>query len=289
MRYFLTAAALKLASTNTLTRGAYRVATGLRQGPRKAEIEEALWCLDGLPDRSLCILELGTGWVHGLSVFCALLRQDELYGFDVEDLRKWRSFQATVPIIAEKVMAQPLDPATRERARRKSEALSEARDFEEAYRIMRMQYCCSPTGRLDYPDAMFDRIMSVDVLEHVDADMFPSATREWRRMLKPGGQFVAQVGLDDHLAFYQGRAGSKRYLRYGERTWRVMLGNTVQYINRLTASEIIAHLREAGFVIDLVETDSRGDTSPEQVHPDYAWQSEADIRTVRLFVRAHVP
>jgi hypothetical protein len=56
--------------------------------------------------------------------------------------------------------------------------------------------------------------------------------------LKPGGQFVAQVGLDDHLAFFQGRFGSKRYLRYSERAWRILIGL----------------LTDAGFRIDSIET-----------------------------------
>jgi hypothetical protein len=100
--------------------------------------------------------------------------------------------------------------------------------------------------------------------------------------LKPGGQFVAQVGLDDHLAFFQGRFGSKRYLRYSERAWRILIGNSVQYINRLTSSQIIGLLTDAGFSIDSIETDSSGDTAPGEVHPDYRNQSEADIRAVRL-------
>jgi hypothetical protein len=103
--------------------------------------------------------------------------------------------------------------------------------------------------------------------------------------LKPGGQFVAQVGLDDHLAFFQGHFGSKRYLRYSERAWRILIGNSVQYINRLTSSQIIGLLTDAGFSIDSIETDSSGDTAPGEVHPDYRNQSEADIRTVRLMVQ----
>lgn len=88
--------------------------------------------------------------------------------------------------------------------------------------------------------------------------------------------------LDDHLAFFQGRFGSKRYFRYSERAWRILIGNSVQYINRLTSSQIIGLLTDAGFSIDSIETDSSGDTAPGEVHPDYRNQSEADIRAVRL-------
>lgn len=149
-----------------------------------------------------------------------------------------------------------------------------------------MHYHCLANGCPDFPEGTFDRIMSIDVLEHVDADIFPSAARTWHKILKPGGQFVAQVGLDDHLAFNEGRVGSKRYLRYSHRAWRMLIGNSVQYINRLTASEIIGLLTDAGFSIDSIETDSSGDTAPDEVHADYRHQSEADIRAVRLMLRA---
>ena len=59
------------------------------------------------------------------------------------------------------------------------------------------------------------------------------------------------------------------------------------YINRLTVSEIVALLGNAGFVIDEAETDDSGDTAPEQVHFDYRNQSDADIRAVRLLVKSH--
>jgi hypothetical protein len=72
------------------------------------------------------------------------------------------------------------------------------------------------------------------------------AAAAWFRILKPGGKFLAQVGIDDHLAMYQGKVGSKRYLRYSHRTWDWLLGNEVQYINRLTATEIVNILTEAG-------------------------------------------
>lgn len=288
MNYFLAAGTLKLASATPWTRSAYRSAAMLSRRPRKADVGEALWCLEGLPNRPQCLLDLGTGWVHVLSVFSAFLREDELHAFDASDLRNWRSFQPTVKKIAEQVLALPLNDAAKARVRRQAGLLLEAPDFDHAYRVMGLRYRCSSNGLLDYPDNTFDRIMSLDVLEHVDSDLFPAAAREWRRVLRPGGDFVAQVGLDDHLAFFEGSVGSKRYLRYSQRTWNQLLGNSVQYINRLTVSEIVAILRDVGFTIDMIETDASGDTSLGEVHPDYRYQSEADVRAVRLMIRASV-
>jgi hypothetical protein len=88
------------------------------------------------------------------------------------------------------------------------------------------------------------------------------------------GRFYAQIGIDDHLAHYQGRYASKRYLRYSNWVWDHLLGNEVQYINHLTKSQILGLLEGVGFAIDDVETDARSDTPLEKVHSDYRWQAK---------------
>jgi SAM-dependent methyltransferase len=288
MNYFVTAAALKIASANALTRSAYHVATRLRSGARPVFLDRAVWLLDELPQHDARLLDLGTGWVHAYSLYPALLRDDEVHCFDVSDNRHFTSFVRTVPVILDQVRQMALEPAVLDRAARRAEALVKAKDFEEAYRAVRINYQTAPSGIPNYPDNYFDRIYSIDVLEHVDAQTFPPAAAVWYRIMKPGGRFLAQVGIDDHLAFYQGQLGSKRYLQYSRRTWDWLLGNDVQYINRLTASEIVGLLKQAGFAIDEVQTHSN-DMSPTDVHPDYRAQSEDDIRAVRLFVKAHKP
>ena len=181
------------------------------------------------------------------------------------------------------------DPQTLAQVDDLATAIAGASDFGEAYRILGMTYQCRASGIPDYPVDCFDAIFSIDVLEHVDAEIFPAAAAVWFRILKPGGNFLAQVGIDDHLAMYQGKVGSKRYLRYSHRTWEWLLGNEVQYINRLTASEIVEILTNTGLIIDEVQTDASGDTEPDQVHRDYRSQSDNDIRAVRLLVKAHKP
>jgi SAM-dependent methyltransferase len=288
MNYFVTAAALKIASSNALTRSAYHALTRLRSGPRPVFVEQAVWLLEGLPEEHCRLLDLGTGWVHAYSLFPALLRDDEVHCFDSSDNRHFKSFLNTVPVVLDQIRQLNLAPAIVDRAARRAAALMAAKDFDEAYQAVGLVYQVSPNGIPDYPDNYFDRIFSNDVLEHVDAKVFLPAAQAWFRITKPGGRFLTQVGIDDHLAFYQGEFGSKRYLRYSHRSWDWLLGNEVQYINRLTASEIVDLLREAGFAIDDVDTHVC-DMSRADVHPDYRSQSDDDIRAVRLFVKAHKP
>jgi SAM-dependent methyltransferase len=288
MNYFVTAAALKIASANALTRSAYHVVTRLRSGARPVFLDRAVWLLDELPDQDARLLDLGTGWVHAYSLYPLLLRDDEVNCFDVSDNRHFKSFVRTVAVVLDQIRQMTLEPAVLDRATRRAAVLLNAKDFEEAYRAVRISYQTAPSGIPNYPDNYFDRIYSIDVLEHVDSKTFPPAAAAWYRIMKPGGRFLAQVGIDDHLAFYQGQVGSKRYLQYSHRSWDWLLGNDVQYINRLTASEIVGLLVQAGFAIDEVQTHS-SDMSRADVHPDYRAQSEDDIRAVRLFVKAHKP
>jgi SAM-dependent methyltransferase len=238
MNYFATAIALKAASANSLTRSLYRVLTRLSGAPRPGDVRQALWLVDGLPEQQCRLLDLGTGWAHAYSLYPALLRGDDLHCFDAVDNRKFGAFIRSVPLALDQIRQQPLAPHILARAAQRTSALAKARTFDEAYKIAGITYQCSPSGIPDYPDNYFDRIFSIDVLEHVDAAIFPVAAATWYRILKPGGRFMAQVGIDDHLAFYGADGfGSKRYLRYSHRTWDWLLGNYVQYINRLTASQ----------------------------------------------------
>ena len=314
MNYFLTAAALKAASTNAVTQRAYRALTRLRSDARDFFIDQAEWTMEGLPDSPQRLLDLGTGWVHAYSLYPWLTRDDELHAFDTEDNRNWASFVATVPVILKKILEQPtLSTMARLRANDRAHIMLQSGNFSDAYTGVRgrpdmspserlaacmvraydkrpqFRYQCRPDGVPQYPDNYFHRIFSIDVLEHVNRWVFPEAAKTWFRILRPGGTFVAQVGLDDHLAFYQGKFGSKRYMRYSPATWRLLLGNTVQYIDRFTSSEIVALLVEAGFVITSAEVDKSGDTAPEDVHPAYDNQSADDIRAVRLSVLAEKP
>jgi SAM-dependent methyltransferase len=289
LNYFITAALLKGASSSALTRRTYHALTRLKRGARNAFPEIGCWLLRDLPAGRQRILDLGTGWAHAYSLYLALLRDDDIHCFDVEDNRNWESFRATLRVVQSEITERGMltDEQDQLRCARKCADALEAKDFAEAYKVLGITYQCTGSVHPVYPADHFDFIFSIDVLEHVDAAAFPAAAAGWFRMLKPGGLFVSQVGLDDHLAFYQGKLGSKRYLRYSHYTWEWLLGNDVQYINRLTASEIVTLLRNTGFLVSEIETDDSGDTAPGQVHPDYRNQSEADIRAVRLMVRAH--
>ena len=56
---------------------------------------------------------------------------------------------------------------------------------------------------LPFPDASFDRVMAIHVLEHLPN--LPAAVRELRRLVKPGGHLIAVIPCEGGFAYTLGR------------------------------------------------------------------------------------
>jgi SAM-dependent methyltransferase len=70
--------------------------------------------------------------------------------------------------------------------------------------------------RLPFEDASFDRVLAIHVLEHLPD--LPAALAEIRRLLKPGGRFVAVIPCEGGLAYGLARRISAQRIferRYG--------------------------------------------------------------------------
>jgi SAM-dependent methyltransferase len=50
--------------------------------------------------------------------------------------------------------------------------------------------------RLGFPDAHFDRVFSLSVIEHIPRDLWPACMREFARVLRPGGRLVMTMDME---------------------------------------------------------------------------------------------
>lgn len=66
-----------------------------------------------------------------------------------------------------------------------------------------LQFETADATNLSYPDASFDRVISIYNLEHLPQPHH--VLREWRRVLKPGGTLSIAIPLDGGVAWRLGR------------------------------------------------------------------------------------
>lgn len=53
---------------------------------------------------------------------------------------------------------------------------------------------------LGFPDAHFDRVFCLSVIEHIPHDLWPACVREFERVLRPGGRLVMTMDMETHEA-----------------------------------------------------------------------------------------
>jgi len=53
---------------------------------------------------------------------------------------------------------------------------------------------------LGFPEAHFDRVFCLSVIEHIPHDLWPACVREFERVLRPGGRLVITMDMETHEA-----------------------------------------------------------------------------------------
>jgi SAM-dependent methyltransferase len=64
----------------------------------------------------------------------------------------------------------------------------------------RLHYHARTADRLGFPDAHFDRVFSLSVIEHIPRDLWPACMREFARVLRPGGRLVMTMDMETEEA-----------------------------------------------------------------------------------------
>jgi SAM-dependent methyltransferase len=63
-----------------------------------------------------------------------------------------------------------------------------------------LQYHPFSANDMNFPDAHFDRVFCLSVIEHVPRDLWPACMREMARVLKPGGRLVMTMDMETEEA-----------------------------------------------------------------------------------------
>jgi SAM-dependent methyltransferase len=292
IRYTLAAAALKSFSLTPATRSAYRrlgnvveTARRLRGGEVPEYYFDEVVKLSQLMRTNQVIadgdrvFELGTGFVHWQSVVAKLFADVRPIMFDVVDDRLWKVF---LTYMAELKAALPRLDLPDDRiapAQQLLDRLLASHAFDEAYEVLGAEYILHPDGSFDGLESeSFALVTSLNVLEHINAEILPQVMAETYRLLRPGGYVIHQFDLSDHYWYFDSSMSRKNYLRFAPDTWDRWLSNRVMYINRVQRPQWETIFKQANFeIVDCeVEREPLGDIA---IHPEYALSPD-DAQTV---------
>jgi hypothetical protein len=144
-------------------------------------------------------------------------------------------------------------------------------------------HCPADAADTGLPANSIDLHVSQNTFEHIPVPVLEAILQESRRLLSPQGLACHLIDHSDHWAKRSSRHSSTHFLRFSDRTWSVIAGNSHAYQNRLRSSEIRAIFSAAGLREALVQThvDSRAlhAISKDKLNPRYRSLEPEDIAT----------
>ena len=137
-----------------------------------------------------------------------------------------------------------------------------------------------------------DAVVSRAVLEHIEPTILARLHHDFASALRPDGVVAHVVDNSDHREHRDKRLSRIDFLRYQERTWRLLCLNPQDYCNRLRHRDHVRLLSEAGFHLLLahaeVDAQALADVSTMNLaEPWWSWPAEdLAVTTSRLIARA---
>jgi hypothetical protein len=238
----------------------------------------------GLVGSGARILELGTGWLHWEALTLRLLYDIDGVLFDVWDNRQLAGLKNYCRQLGPRLPECGLTVSEMTRAQSLLAAINNVDSFDELYALLNFTYVVNRQGSLkQFANDRFRLVVSGGVLEHVYREALPEITRDTYRVLEAGGWAVHSIDTSDHLSHYDPGVSKKMYLAFSETTWKRLLENDVQYINRMQRGDWRRHFEQCGF--EIVEEDSRHvDISRIKLAPPFASMDRDDLSCTVLRV-----
>ena len=258
LRYVMAACALKAFSLNAGTMRLYRrVGNKFGAHQRVVNLDLETYVSRGdllveLVSKHLVaregqrFLKIGTGWMHWFALYLRLFLEAEIATVDVWDNRQFNALKSAF----EQLELSLIDNDRPSRVHDNLREILSANDFTDLYSRLKLSYTIQQDGSLAaFADDSCDCVFSLHVLEHVTRESVKRLCTEIYRVLVPGGFSIHQIGIGDHLTNYDPTCSPKQYLKYSDRTWKLLFENAVQYINRLQMSDWLKVFSATGFLV----------------------------------------
>lgn len=91
--------------------------------------------------------------------------------------------------------------------------------------------------------------VSFTVMEHIPRADVVAILREAKRLLSPGGACLHMIDYSDHFSHSDDSISAVNFLKFSDRTWRLIAGNPFMYMNRLRHDDFLDLYSEAGHEI----------------------------------------
>ncbi|MCI0450823.1 MAG: methyltransferase domain-containing protein [Candidatus Latescibacteria bacterium] len=244
-------------------------------------------------------LEIGTGWRLNLPIGLWLQGARSVVTIDLRRYLKAELVQQDVEYIrahraeVEMLFGRRLD---RDRMQRLLDFPAHPWDIEQFLRYCDFQYVApGDAARLPLPNDSLDVEVSFYVLEHILPRALRAIHAEAFRVLRPGGKVVHRIDLSDHYSHSDPSISPIHFLRFGERSWKLLSGNRYMYANRLRVDDHVRFFEEAGLRVTLCDRFSPPRALEQlrdpgfRVDASFRDKSESDLVTTTVLIVAEKP
>lgn len=197
-----------------------------------------------------------------------------------------QSYEFPGTVLTEKLLKEALNPERVHQLRQTLRDLIDGKSHPAGGMTHEIRYIVPGLRNEDIPRGRADMVVSQAVMEHVeDVSGAYGATFEW---LASGGVASHRIDFRSH--------GSARvwngHWAYSDSTWRLMKGRKPFMINRMTFSQHLSLLHDAGFEILLSEGDSVSVTNGitrAQLARKFRHITDEDLVTSGAYIVARKP
>lgn len=238
--------------TRSLTLGQAAFATKLRQCRHHVSRARAIRGA-GRPFAPR-VLELGTGWYPIVPIGLWLCGASRVTTLDKNPLLEPERVRRTVQMYDEAARSGMLDQllpgvwADRVAALRDLAAWADEEDAEALLDRLGVESMVGDARSSGLPTAAYDLLVSNNTFEHVPPESLYDILSEFRRLSSPRAVMSHFVDMADHYAYFDRTLSQYHYMRFSDRTWRLLNGG-IQYQNRLRISDYRELHAMAGFSI----------------------------------------
>jgi SAM-dependent methyltransferase len=200
------------------------------------------------------IVDLGSGWFNHDAFLLYLVGDWRVHLFDIEDRARLQYIRNFLSYLVDGMDAFAVELGIdADEARDKLRELLALPTREAIYARCNFHLVISDEVDKPFlPEGSVDFMLSNCVLGHIRPEVLDAELVALGRMLKPDGAMYHLIGHDDHWAFHDKKAmgwPSFNYLRYSERTYRLLFDTKLEYHNRIVKPEWLEIFDRAGLTV----------------------------------------